>query len=176
MSGPGRGAGLSRAGVWFRVFALGGGGDDEHEDGFITDSVLRAVCILPPPARTCLHIPQINDAPPIRRVYSHTRHGQLCAIHLTRLLCASLPPSVFVPRSERPCPRMVPSRRRSSDDASHRVINLESGWESRFGRGVGSVGEFGMGGGVCRLGTPLDFGGHVDAGEEGGGMKKIETR
>lgn len=174
MSGTVGGGGVFGVGVWFRVFALGGGGADQDEAG-VTDIVLGAVCVLPPSPRPSAHIPQINDAPPIRRVDPYSRDGQLCPIHLTRLLCPLVPPSVFLPRSKPPRPRMVPNRRRSSDDASHRVINLENGWESRFGRGVGSVGEFGVGGGVCRLGTALDFGGHVDGGEAGGGLK-METR
>lgn len=177
MSGPVGGGGVFGVGVWFRVFALGGGGDDEDddEDGVgvgDTDIVLGGVCVLPPSPRPSAHIPQIHDVPPIRRVYPYTRHDQLCAIHLTRLLCPLVPPSVSVPRSEPPfvpaCRGMVPGCRggggRSSHDAPHRVIHLAKGRESGFARGVGSVGEFGVGGGVSRLGTALDFGGHVDGG------------
>ncbi|KAE8539191.1 hypothetical protein D1P53_004282 [Cryptococcus gattii VGV] len=180
--GCGGGGGVFGVGVWFGVFALGGAGggaDDDVERVGVgvgdTDIVLGAVCVLPPSPRSSAHIPQIHDVPPIRRVDPYTRDDQLFAIHLTRLLCPLVPPSVSVPPFELACPTMVPGGGRSSDDAFHRVIDLAKGRRGGFGRGMGSVGEFGVGGGVCGLGTALVFGGHVDGGRGGrrrGGDKK----
>lgn len=186
MSRPGRGGGLFGVCVWFGVFALGGDADADGNGDI--NSVLRAVCVRPSSPWTSLQIPQINGVSPVRRAHPYTRHGKLCAIHPTRVLCLSIPPSVSVFEPRRP--RMGPGGGDSADGALHRVIDPKRSWESRFGRGVASVGEFWVGGGVCGLGTALDLGSHVvDGGGEGeevegrgkgGGREgldqKIETR